>query len=406
MRASRTQLPSLWLLAFMMSVGAFGDTEYTPAMPAIAQALHTPYNMVQLSMAAYLVSLSVSQLFFGPISDRYGRRPTMLAGAVILAGGALACAWSNSIWPLIGGRFIQGIGACAGGVIASACVRDVFPADERQAIYAKLNAAFAVAPAVGPMVGTYVASALGWRANFLVLTIVSGALLLTTWRWLPETLAKRVDPFSQPTRVLGAMRRVAATPGFLFFALLGGLCLGMAYTALIDAPDLVINVLGMGGGGIVVIAIVILVAVVIGDSLCAFLSPRINPWIIVGAALLVLVTGSALLFIVAARMNGHIDFVLYLAPIALCFVGVGLCLPVTTAKAMAPFGDRAGTASSLLGFVRMGVAALATLVMSVIHRGSAFDMPIMFLGLSVAGALMFATYRLAGTRHRGHDVDT
>lgn len=386
----------------MMSVGAFGDTEYTPAMPAIAQGLHTPYGMVQLSMAAYLVSLSVSQLFFGPISDRFGRRPTMLVGAMILTAGALACAWSGSIWPLIGGRAIQGIGACAGGVIAAACVRDVFPANERQAVYARLNAAFAVAPAVGPMAGTYVASVWGWRANFLLLAIVSVILLSTAWRWLPETVPQRMDPFAGSAHVLTTIRGVAATPGFIVFAMLGGACLGIAYTALIDAPDLVVNVLGRGSAGIVVIAIVILVAVVIGNALCAFLSPRTRPGVIVGSALAVLLAGSTLLLVVAAASNGHIHFRLYLAPIALCFVGVGLCLPVTTAQALSPFGDRAGTASSVLGFLRMGVAALSTLVMSAIHRGSAFDMPIMFVGLSLIGVLIFAIQhsREARRRHR------
>src|SRR5690348_17823632 len=87
----RAALPALWLLAFMMAVGPFGDTEYTPAMPAMAKALHADYGMIQFTMAAYLAASAVSQLVFGPASDRWGRRPVMLFGAVVLSAGALLC---------------------------------------------------------------------------------------------------------------------------------------------------------------------------------------------------------------------------------------------------------------------------------------------------------------------------
>ena len=387
-------LPALSLLAFMMAVGPFGDTEYTPAMPAMAKALHADYGMVQFTMSSYLVGSAISQLVYGPASDRFGRRPVMLVGSVILILGALLCMISFSIWPLIGGRLVQGVGACAGGVIADAAVRDAFPAERRQRVYAKLNAAFALAPAIGPVVGTYVAHAFGWHANFAILLGLSLLLGGLVWVYLPETnhdLDKRALELS---RLWGNGREVVTTRGFLFYVVLGGLCVGVVYTALIGAPDLVINVLRMGSGAIAMVAGAILVAFVIGTGSCALMTNRMPHLWIIAAGLLVIVGGAGALMGVALVAGGRGSFAAFLIPIAICFVGVGLVVPVSTAKAMAPFGDNAGAASSLMGFIRMGVAALGTIAMSAMHQGSVYDIPIVFLALAGVAILFYAVHLL------------
>jgi DHA1 family bicyclomycin/chloramphenicol resistance-like MFS transporter len=389
---AKAATPALSLLAFMMAVGPFGDTEYTPAMPAMATTLHADYGMVQFTMSSYLVGSSISQLVYGPASDRFGRRPVMLIGAAILILGALLCMISFSIWPLIGGRLIQGVGACAGGVIADAAVRDAFPAERRQRVYAKLNAAFALAPAIGPVVGTYVAHAFGWHANFAILLGLSLLLGGLVWYYLPETHRDLDRHALELSRLWRNGREVVTTRGFLFYVVIGGLCVGVVYTALIGAPDLVINVLHMGSGAIAIVAGAILVAFVIGAGSCALLTHRIpNLWII-AAGLLVIAGGAGALMGVAIAAGGKGSFAAYLLPIAICFVGVGLVVPVSTAKAMAPFGDNAGAASSLMGFIRMGVAALGTIAMSAMHQGSVYDIPIVFLALVGVAIVLYATY--------------
>lgn len=388
-RTHKVPTPALTLLALMMSVGPFGDTEYTPAMPDIAQALDVNYGMVQLTMTAYLLGTALSQIFYGPISDRFGRRPVMLAGTWILLAGATLCLASFWIWPLIAGRFVQGVGACAGAVIADAAVRDAFPADCRQQIYARLNAAFALAPALGPVIGYFAVTVFGWHGNFAVLVALAAVLLVLVWRYLPETNLELKREALEPVRVVRDYWRVFLTDGFAFYAVLGGCCVGLVYTALIGAPDLVINVLKSGESGIIIVAGAILVAFVAGAGLCTVLTDRIaNAWIIL-AGLLVMLAASAALMGVGIFIGDRGNLVQYLLPIALAFVGVGLVVPVTTALAMAPFGESTGTAASLLGVVRMGTAALGTLAMSLLHRGSVIDMPIVFLSLSALSLLVF-----------------
>lgn len=385
--------PALPLLAFMMSAGPFGDTEYTPAMPAMAHALGTSYGMVQFTMAAYLAGSAVSQLVYGPLSDRHGRRRVMLVGATILLVGAFVCLLSFSIWPLLAGRVVQGVGACAGGVIADATVRDAFPADRREKVYAKLNAAFALAPAIGPVVGTFAAHAFGWHANFAILAAVALALWVLTWRYLPETNLRRNPHALEVASLWGNYLRTLQTREFTVFAVVGGCCVGVVYAALIGAPDLVINVLGLHSMAFIIVAGSILAAFVLGAGSCVFLSRHLPAGLMIAIGMGVLLAGSVALLAVAMLVGKHGALPTYLVPIAVCFVGIGLVVPESTALAMAPFKDTAGSAASLLGFLRMGVATIATGAMSVLHAGSVYDMPFVFLALSIIGAIaLFATH--------------
>ena len=390
--ARRAARPALALLAFMISVGPFGDTEYTPAMPAIAHALGTSYGMVQLTMTSYLVSFALSRLAYGPLSDRFGRRPVMLVGAAILVAGSLLCLLSFAIWPLIAGRLVQGVGACAGGVIADAMVRDAFPADRRETIYARLNTAFAVAPALGPVAGVYAASRLGWHGNFGLLVALSALLLLLVWRYLPETLPQSDRHGSGLRRMVQGYLAVVRQRGFLFYSMLAGQSVGIAYAALIGAPDLVYNLLKRGDGSIMIIAVGILVAFVVGASFCALVNDTLSDLWIFCAGLIIQAGAGLGLLAVALLLGTQATFISLSIPIAIVFVGVGLIVPAATANAMAPFRKNAGTASSVFGFVQMGTAALATIGMSLLPGGSEIDMPIVFLSLTVVALYLLAAF--------------
>ncbi|HET6806204.1 MAG TPA: multidrug effflux MFS transporter [Frateuria sp.] len=397
-RHAQVPQPALALLAFMMALAPFGDTEYTPAMPAIAHALGADYGMVQLTMTFYLAGSALSQLGYGPLADRFGRRPVMLWGTGVLTAGFLLSLVALAIWPLLGSRLVQGLGASAGGVVADAAVRDAFPADRRQRIYAKLNAAFALAPAAGPLAGAYLVRGLDWRANFAVLAGLGGLLWFSVWRWLPETHPYPDRRAIRPRHLWRTWRRILGTPRFVICALLGGCGVGVVYTALIGAPDLVINLLGEGSGAIAIVAASVLVAFVSGAWACVRLTPRLSHLALLAAGLALLLAGSVALLGVALLLGAKTGLAAFLVPISACFCGVGLMLPVTTAQAMEPFHRMAGNAASLLGFVRMGMAALATVAMSLLHHGTALDIPVVFLGLTGAAVVVFVVYVLRGRR--------
>ena len=185
-------IPSLFVLVIMVSVGPFGDTEYAPSLPAIARDLHVSYEMTQLTMTSYLAGYAIFQLLYGPLSDRFGRKPIVLIGAAILVLGSVLCFVSTTITQLIIGRFIQAIGASAGSVICYAAVRDAYPEQQRKQVFAKINAIFALAPALGPIVGALIDDFFGWRMNFLLLVLLSIIMFTTLWLGFPETKQERV----------------------------------------------------------------------------------------------------------------------------------------------------------------------------------------------------------------------
>lgn len=393
--------PALALLALMMAIGPFGDTEYAPALPAIAHSLHADYGMVQLTMTSYLFGSAVSRLFYGPLSDRYGRRPVMLVGAAILILGAVICLLSFNIWPLVGGRLVQGIGACAGGVIADAAVRDAFAADRRQAVYARITAVFALAPAAGPIAGIYLTEWLGWHANFGLLVLLSAALWVLVWRYLPETNTGRDAEALEGARLRHHVWKALTTRGFVLYAALGGLCVGVVYTALIGAPDLVLTVLKRGNLGITIVSVAILLAFVIGAGAGALLNKKVPPDLFIGAGLALLLAASVWLMVVALVIGKQGSLATFLFPIGVCFIGVGMVVPVATARAMAPFEDNTGIASSLLGSIQMVVAALGTLAMSLLHSGAVIDIPIVFLALSGIACVVMLGHVSKGLLHFG-----
>ncbi|MEO8809031.1 MAG: Bcr/CflA family efflux MFS transporter, partial [Rhodanobacter sp.] len=331
---------------------------------------------------SYLFGSAVSRLFYGPLSDRFGRRPVMLGGAIILIAGAVICLLSFNIWPLIAGRLVQGIGACAGGVIADAAVRDAFAADRRQTIYARITAVFALAPAAGPIAGIYLTQWLGWHANFGLLVLLSGMLWVLVWRYLPETHVERDPQALEGARLRQHAWQALTTRGFVLYASLGGFCVGVVYTALIGAPDLVLNVLKGGNTEIMIVSLAILLAFVIGAGMGALVSKKMPPDLFIGAGLTLLLAASAWLMLVALLIGKQGSLATFLFPIGVCFIGVGMVVPVATARAMAPFDQNSGIASSLLGSIQMLVAALGTLVMGLLHAGAVVDIPIVFLALA------------------------
>ncbi|MEJ2653195.1 MAG: Bcr/CflA family efflux MFS transporter, partial [Gammaproteobacteria bacterium] len=220
-------VPSLWILVLMVAVGPFGDTEYTPSLPRIAHELGVSYGAAQQSMTVYLFGYALVQLVYGPLSDRFGRKPLMLVGAMLFVFGSLVCFLSQSLDALLAGRFIQGLGACAGAVLTSAAVRDSFPPAHIEQVYSRINAAFALAPAVGPVVGAFVDDHFGWHANMLVLLAMSSLLLVCVLLFLPETHTPDRRRSLRPRRIVRGYRSLFTHRLYLPYIVINGLVIGV-----------------------------------------------------------------------------------------------------------------------------------------------------------------------------------
>jgi MFS transporter, DHA1 family, multidrug resistance protein len=381
--------PSLFMLVMMVSIGPFGDTEYTPSLPRIAHDMMVPYSMVQLTMTSYLLGYAISQLLYGPISDRFGRRPVMLVGAAIFVLGSLACFMSDHIGTLIAGRFVQAIGSCAGGVISSAAVRDAFPPEKRGHVFAKVNAAFALAPALGPIVGSLVDHLYGWHANFLILLVMSALLLILVFFRFHETHFDLHKDAIKPKIMAKNFAELLKDPYYLAYVLTMGFSLGIVYSALIGAPDLVINVLHMTSAVIIVIAAGVLFGFVLGSLICNLLQGPMSDQALILTGLFIMLIGSLWLAVIAYIGLMSAGLIWSLIPIAVIFMGIAFVMPIAQAKALEPFEKLTGSASAMLGFVQMGLASLSTGIMSMIHRTAVFSMPFVFTLLTILAMISF-----------------
>jgi len=181
------------LLAALTGLTALSIDMSLPAMPQLQQAFGAGVSSVQLTLSVFLAGFALGQVFCGPLSDRFGRRPVLVAGLALFTVAGFVCAASTSLHMLVAFRFVQGMGASVGPVVARAVVRDRFDARRSAAVLSQMTQVMIVAPLLAPTLGGHLLVYFGWPAIFILLG-ASGALMsIVCWRYLPETSGSRSE---------------------------------------------------------------------------------------------------------------------------------------------------------------------------------------------------------------------
>lgn len=355
------------LLTLAVALGPMSTDFYLPSLPSLVDYFATDVARVQLTLSVFLVGFAVGQLFYGPLSDRFGRRPVMLAGVAIFTLASVACMLATSIETLIAARLVQAIGACAGPVLARAVVRDVYGREGAARKLALIGAAMALAPLVGPVISGYLTVWYGWRSSFLVLTLYGAAIMAGISMALAET-----NPHRGATTSLGQMLRNYRT--FLHSRAWVGyvLCNSATYAGLfafISGSSFVfINVLGLPPH----LFGACFSAVVAGYIAGAIYSARMVMRLGIERMVLTGTTICALggLAMAGLALGGIETIWSVLGPMVVFAAGVGLVMPNSMAGAIGPFPTMAGAASALLGFIQMTIAAAIGIGVGV---GATFD---------------------------------
>ncbi len=376
------------LLTLAVSIGPISTDLYLPSLPSLTGALATDVASVQLTLSVFLAGFAFSQLVYGPLSDRFGRRPAMLAGFTLFVIASIGCALASSIEVLIAARFVQAVGACAGHVLGRAVVRDIYGRDGAARMLAYIGAAMALAPAIGPILGGYLTVWFGWRANFILLTAYGMLALAGVWLLLAET-----NPYTG--RATSARQMLRDYIGFLGHRAYVGyvLCVATAYCGLfafISGSSFVfIGVLGLspdqyGFSFAAAVGGYIAGAIMSGRTVRRFGIRRI---LRVG----VLVLAGAGLSMAGLVLAGIETVLSVLAPMVVYMVGVGLVLPNARAGALGPFPEKAGAASALSGFSQMGFAALVGIGVGAAFDGTARPMAV---AIALSGCAAVVAYHL------------
>lgn len=390
---------NLRMVLILGALSAFGPLAidfYLPAFPAMAQAFATDEKHVQATLAAYFLGLSLGQLAYGPMADRFGRRKPLLFGVALFTLASLACAYAPNLDTLILARFFQALGGCAGMVLSRAIVSDKCDPVASAKVFSQLMLVMGLAPILAPMLGGVLVNLAGWQSIFLALSLFSAACLLAVGLGLPESL-----PAHMPRPPLsGALRqylRLFADRVFVGHALTGGIAIAGMFAYIAGSPFVFIKLYGVpaehygwlfgtNAAGFILVA----------QINARLLAKRGPAFLLVRAVWLYLAAGLVLLGVAALRPTQLWPL---LVPLFVCIASLGCIIPNAAACAMSGQGARAGSASALMGCLQFSVAAGAAALVGLLHDGSAVPMTLV---ISLCGTLVVSvallTRRLQATR--------
>ncbi|KAA5845227.1 multidrug effflux MFS transporter [Pseudomonas chlororaphis] len=364
-------LRTILILGALSAFGPLAIDFYLPAFPAMALAFGTDEKHVQLTLAAYFLGLSIGQLAYGPVADRFGRRIPLLAGVGLFTLASLACAYAPNLEWLIGARFVQALGGCAGMVISRAVVSDKCDAVGSAKVFSQLMLVMGLAPILAPMLGGLLVNLYGWQSIFIMLTLFSALAGLAVALGLPESLPAHVprQPLSGALRQYG---RLLADRVFLGHALTGGIAIAGMFAYIAGSPFVFIKLygvpaehfgwfFGINAGGFILVA-----------QINARLLAKRGPAFLLARTVWIYLLGGLVLLAVSSLHPAQLWPLL--APLFICIASLGCILPNASACAMNGQGARAGSASAMLGCLQFSVAAGAAALVGVLHDGSAVPM--------------------------------
>lgn len=345
------------LLSLLTALGPLTMDMYLPSLPAIGQALDASTAAVQLTISSYLLGFAVGQILYGPLSDRVGRRPVILAALVIYVAATVVCAVAQTIGILIAVRFVQALGGAGCIVLARAAVRDLYSGERAGRELSLMGSITAFAPIVAPAIGGLLQDAFGWRASFYLLVVFALVAGATAARFLPETLRQRASgPFS--FGAMGALyRSVLVHRGFLAnLGILVAAFVGL-FAWISGAPFVMQGLYAMTPVAFGATYAVGAAGYMVGAYVAARVVMRLGLDRTVGIGAVIMAAGG--LAMAASVALGLSSVGWLVGTMTIYLAGMGLVLPQTQAGALTPFADRAGTASSLLGFAQQSSAAIA-----------------------------------------------
>jgi DHA1 family bicyclomycin/chloramphenicol resistance-like MFS transporter len=365
---------------------------YLPSLPTLVRTFGTTDGAVQLTLPAFFLGLALGQLFYGPLSDRYGRRPALLVGIALYTLASAACAAAPSIEALLAGRFVQALGGSAGMTIAMAVVRDRFDPREGARTLSLLMLVMGVAPILAPLVGGWILVLLGWQAIFWVLALFGLICFLAVLLALPES---RPANAVRPGSVGAALATYAGLIGdrrFLGFALAGGFTISGMFAYITGSPTLFIDGFGVPAEDY---------GWIFGANAAGIIGvSQLNRRLLLshpGAHLLraaVAVNAAAGIVLLATGLAGA-GLAVLLVPLFVAVATVGAVLPNSTSGALAAYPEKAGAASALIGSCQLVLGALASSLIGAFGTGTAVPMAAVIAG---CGAVAFLVTRVAANR--------
>lgn len=351
------------ITAFILLFIVIGQTSvdiYLPSLPTMVHALHTTDTLIQLSLTAFLIGFAVSQLFYGPLSDKHGRKPILLIGFSIYLIGSIICAFAPQIYLLFLGRLLQGLGIGAASSMSRAISRDVFEGPKLAKVSAYTSMAWGVVPILAPLIGSYIQTYLGWRYNFVILAVAAIIFIAFILFALPETHPSQARSDNQSA--LQNYKLLFSSTTFIKYIF----CVMLFYGAIacfnIASPFLLQNFFAQSviayGWWIVLTAS--------GFIIGSFASSRLVEQVAFSKLIIIGIIGflaSTFVMFILAMLQVYSLFI-FVIPMFFILMSLGLVYPLCISESLSPFPAIAGSAGALFGFMVFLGGTIASIIIS------------------------------------------
>jgi DHA1 family bicyclomycin/chloramphenicol resistance-like MFS transporter len=381
------------ILGSLTALSPFSIDMYLPAFAQIADTMHTTVEQVGLSLSSYFIGLAAGQLLYGPLLDKYGRKKPLYIGLSVYILASFGCLASQSIDMLITLRFIQAVGGCAAGVASVAMVRDLFPINENAKVFALLMLVLGASPMLAPTVGGIVAKYLVWRIIFLILAIIATLIFAAVIFALPDKYEPNRKLSLKPLPIVLGFWDVLKVPQFYTYAFAGAVSFAGLFTYVSGAPVVFMKIYHLDAEAFGLIFAGLSIGFIGCSQLNTVLLKRFRSEQIVPVAFVIQFIAGALFLIGAVAGVMGLPGIIVMVFFQLCCIG--FISPNASALSIAPFAKNAGTASSLLGAVQLGLGSLATIGISSFHVVNIVPLASVMCG---AGFLACAIYFIAGRK--------
>ncbi|MCO6415451.1 multidrug effflux MFS transporter [Siccirubricoccus sp. KC 17139] len=368
------------ILGAMSAFGPLATDMYLPAFPVLGAGLGADAGQVQRTLAAFFAGMAMAQMVYGPLADRFGRKPPTLAGLAIFTIASLGCATTQDIGWFTFWRFVQGLGGCAGMVMARAIVRDLTEGPGSVRLMSQLMLVSGIAPILAPSIGGGLLAIGPWRLIFWVLAAYSAGLALVVRLFLPESLAEERRRRDGPLGILQVYLRLLGNRHFLGHALSGALPAAGMFAYIGGSPFVFMELHGVAPSTYGLFFGLNAFGIMLMAQTSARLAKRVAASTALTAALCWMSAAGALLVLVAATGAGGFPAI---AVLLFCYVaGIGATMPLGSALAMGPQGRVAGSASALIGTLQFGLGAVSGWMVGALHNDTAVPMA---LGVALCG---------------------
>jgi DHA1 family bicyclomycin/chloramphenicol resistance-like MFS transporter len=360
------------LLTALVSFGAISNNMYLPSMPAMARDLATSDAGVMLTLSAFLVGFGGGQLIHGPLSDRFGRRPILIAGLVLYAVAAGVSVAAPDIELLLAARFILGLGAAAAQVLPRAVVRDIYDPASAARVLSIMAAVFSIAPAAAPFIGGLLDPVIGWRGIFAVQLAIGLAALCAVLIGFGESLREKDLTAMQPRRMAANYGTLLANRAFLGHALCVAFLFAGMFAFHSGSAFVLIEMMGISTQLYGVLFMIVVGGYVTGTVISARITMRFGMARMIVAGTSIALGGAGLMLTLALVGVGGAAAII--GPMTVFLFGFGIATPNAIAAAIGPFPEKAGSASAMVGFMQQGAGATMAVMLGALANGTQLPM--------------------------------